>query len=618
MKSKDTSTSRRKFLRRVSGATAAALASGVAGVAGAAGEAGIGPLNEPASTAAAPDNHLSTEDQINLSGSARAEKAYELRVQAALYQKIAPLPIQSDNGDENRYPNRIGSFSKGLPHNQLGEVDQPAYNTLLEALRTGNPDDFERIQMGGGALLKNPQAGLTFEMQGSDPGHLFIPPAPAFSSAEIAGEIAENYWMALCRDVFFLDYGTDPLTVAAAKELDRLSDFQGPRFQPRIERVPATGQTEAQNIAVDLDQGRSGAEQPDPVRRVRDDSSIGPVPIRKRFHGTVEPSTLFRGSVPGATVGPYLSQFLWKDIPYGVQTISQKMRTTIAGDDYLTGYHDWLFAQNSRGNVNLPNRYDQTPRYIRNGRDLGEWVHIDVLFQAYFNATLILLGMNAPVDQNNPYQNSRTQCGFGTFGPPHIQSMVCAVATNALRAVWYQKWYVHRRLRPEEFAGRIHNHLTKAASYPIHSDILNSTVVEELNRRNGSYLLPMAFQEGCPTHPAYGAGHATVAGACVTVLKAWFDESWVIPNPVVPSSDGLSLTPYQGPDLTVGGELNKLASNVAIGRNFAGVHWRSDATQSLKFGESVAISVLTDLKSCYNERFEGFTLTKFDGSKVTI
>ena len=137
-------------------------------------------------------------------------------------------------------------------------------------------------------------------------------------------------------------------------------------------------------------------------------------------------------------------------------------------------------------------------------------------------------------------------------------------------------------------------------------------------RKNNTYLLPMAFVEGCPSHPAYGAGHATVAGACVTVLKAWFNEDWIIPDPVVSSPDGLSLLPYRGVDLTVGGELNKLASNIALARNIAGVHWRSDATESLKLGEAIAISILTDQKACYNERFEGFTLTKFDGSKITI
>jgi hypothetical protein len=142
--------------------------------------------------------------------------------------------------------------------------------------------------------------------------------------------------------------------------------------------------------------------------------------------------------------------------------------------------------------------------------------------------------------------------------------------------------------------------------------------VEEIRRKYDSFLLPMAFPEGCPTHPAYGAGHATVAGVCVTILKAWFDESWVLPDPVVPTPDGLALTPYSGSSLTVGGELNKLAANVAFGRNGAGVHWRSDAWESLKLGETMALSILQDFKGCYNERFDGFKLTKFDGTRVVV
>ncbi|HKY05746.1 MAG TPA: vanadium-dependent haloperoxidase, partial [Blastocatellia bacterium] len=184
--------------------------------------------------------------------------------------------------------------------------------------------------------------------------------------------------------------------------------------------------------------------------------------------------------------------------------------------------------------------------------------------------------------------------------------------------VWYQKWFVHRRLRPEAFAGRVHNHVTGAASYPIHADIQNSAALDELFSRNGTYLLPMAFPEGSPTHPAYGAGHATVAGACVTILKAFFDESFVIPDPVEATADGLSLIPYIGPDLTVGGEMNKLASNVAIGRNIAGVHWRSDATESLRLGEEIAIRYLREERACFNERFDGFGLTRFDGTTMIV
>jgi len=71
-------------------------------------------------------------------------------------------------------------------------------------------------------------------------------------------------------------------------------------------------------------------------------------------------------------------------------------------------------------------------------------------------------------------------------------------------------------------------------------------------------------------------------------------------------------------DLTVGGELNKIASNVALGRDTAGVHWRSDANESLKLGEQIAIGILRDQRTCYNEAFDGFSLTKFDGTTIIV
>ena len=225
-------------------------------------------------------------------------------------------------------------------------------------------------------------------------------------------------------------------------------------------------------------------------------------------------------------------------------------------------------------------------------------------------------------ERRNPYNNSTTQDGFGTFGAPHIATLLCEVSTRALKSVWNQKWFVHRRLRPEAFGGRVDRTLYHGANYPVHTEILNSLSTKS---RLGGYMpagnafLPMAFPEGSPTHPAYGAGHATVAGACVTILKAWFDENFVIQNPLMPDATGQSLVPYTGGDtLTVGGELNKIASNVALGRNVAGVHWRSDGTESLLLGEALAISILKDQKNCYNETFSGFSLTKFNGTTITV
>jgi hypothetical protein len=127
----------------------------------------------------------------------------------------------------------------------------------------------------------------------------------------------------------------------------------------------------------------------------------------------------------------------------------------------------------------------------------------------------------------------------------------------------------------------------------------------------------MAFPEGCPTHPSYGAGHATVAGACTTILKAWFATSFVLPDPVVASADGTALLPYAGPPLTVGGELDKLASNIGIGRNGAGVHWRSDYAASLRLGERVALCILEEQRATYNEE-PSLALSTFDGEAITV
>jgi hypothetical protein len=49
-----------------------------------------------------------------------------------------------------------------------------------------------------------------------------------------------------------------------------------------------------------------------------------------------------------------------------------------------------------------------------------------------------------------------------------------------------------------------------------------------------------------------------------------------------------------------------------------GVHWRSDGIEGIKLGETVAIGILKDLRTTYHEDFGGFSLTKFDGTTLTI
>jgi membrane-associated phospholipid phosphatase len=508
---------------------------------------------------------------VTYSRSRRAEQAFSVRQRAALKQRNLPLPNQLNNGDEELYENKVGSYTKGLPHNSVGEVDLSSYQDLDSALRSGHPLDFEKITLGSFKKLANPQAALAFVLEGPDSHCLRLTPPPTFGSAEIASEMAEMYWQALARDVPFSEYESNSLTNAAASDLSGFSSFRG--------------------------------------------SKVG---------GRVSTETLFRGDVPGCLTGPYISQFLSKDIQYGAIPIVQRIRTSPAGLDYMFTYARWLAVQN--GDVAGANPYEITPRYlldpvlryIHSGRSLAEYVHRDFTYQAFLNACLILFSLEAPFDRGNPYRKSRTQVGFTTFGEAHLFDIVAKVANCALKVAWYQKWMWHRRLRPEEFGGRVHLHRSGIAKYPLHDEILNSPVLDKVHSKNGTYLLAQVYPEGCPLHPSYPAGHAIIAGACATVVKAFFNESFVIREPVVASSDGLKLEPYSGPDLTVGGELNKLAFNIAFGRDMAGVHWRSDGMEGIKLGEAVALALLADMKECHNENFAGFLLTKFDGTNINV
>ena len=580
LKRLSSSRSRRKFLGKVGGAAAVALVAGTADI------ASLGLASAKAQEIEGQD----LEPQAGaLTGKKRRKRAASVRIDAANAQRALAIPDHPDNGDEARYPTKIGSYSKGLKHDPLtGEVDATAYDALLTAIGSGRNEDFDAIVTRGltGCPIPaqrrrqvNPQSAYAFDLEGTDSHQLAMRAAPEFASAEEAGEMVELYWMALLRDVNFTDYATNAIAQRACNDLSRLSDFRGPK--------------------------------------------IG---------GRVTPQTLFRDRFPGCTDGPYISQFLIQPAGFGAQEVDQRIKTNAANVDFGTSYQDWLDIQN--GFAPTQGLTSGGLFFCRNGRDLGQYVHVDVLYQAYFVAFLVIAGGGYPVDAGNPYgtaldpgsgralatgtSGSISQIGFGTFGGPAAATLVTEPSTRALKAQWFQKWMVHRRLRPEEFGGRVEVQRLGRRTYPFHSDLTGSTVLGELFSKFGSHLLPLAFPEGSPLHTSYGSGHATVAGASVTMLKAFFDQSAEIRNPVVPSADGLNLLPYQGTPLTVGGELNKIASNVATGRNIAGVHWRTDATEALKLGEDVAISILNDSRNCYNEDFAGFSLTKFDGTTITV
>jgi hypothetical protein len=554
--------SRRAFFGQLGGAAAATIAA-------------TSLLDPVANAVGLPSPTIVGDTPGLVSGPARAQQAYNLRQTAAFNQLQVPLPNHVNNGDETNYPTYCFNYHKGLPHDSNGNVTSSAYQSLLTATRSGAVADFAAIPLGGTQPLVDPQAGLAYSMYGADAAALAIPPAYSGASAGTAGEMVECYWMALCRDVPFAMYGQEPLTSAAITELNRLGVFQGPK----------------QN-------------------------------------GQVTAQTLFRGQAWSDLIGPYVSQFFVQQAPFGELTQpldsqgnpGQLYNTYTPGVNYMTDFSSWLAVQNGQG----PFAADTVSgsAYLNDGRGLSAFVHVDELFQAYFMGALFLLDNHYAYNVGNPYQNGTitNQSGFGTFGNPGAAHLLTEVSVPALKAEWYEKWFVHRRNRPEAYGGLVHLTKTNQQVYPINQQVLNSNAINMVFANYGTYLLPMAFPEGCPQHPAYGEGHAVVAGACATIIKAYWNENTVIANPVY-SADGATLSPYTGSDagqITVGTEANKIAYNVGLGRVHAGVHWRSDYWQGMLLGEALAISILRDERNNYNQPFNGFTFTKFNGTTITV
>lgn len=529
----------------------------------------------------------------------RADAMYNFREQAAdeqLYKR--GFRTGDNNRDEERYPDGRANYIKALPlrgdvpaENQpLGIPESDAYEDYLTILKSGEYELFGELPTGGGRRYLAPQSTFKLELVGIDPHQMEMKPAPRFSSDEMGAEMAEVYWHALLRDIPFREYG-DPVNrphgvapVDAAEDLSSYSDFRGPK----------------ENGKVTLD-------------------------------------TLFRSNIEGSLIGPYISQFLWMNVPMGAMNLEQNVRTST--QEFGTDYSEWY--QRVEGTIGKgvepgssegerPNQIDETV-FICNGQNLAAYVQIDFSYQAYLNAALIIFERLQADDRGDvfdssiPHIGSETQLPYITFGGVSILDLVAHAASHALSAAWYQKWGVHRRLRPEEFGGRVHNEKQRDdVDYEISRELIDSPVLNAVQRRNNdedgndTYLLPLAYREGSPAHPSYPSGHATIAGACVTILKAFFNEEFQIQNPVQATADGTELERYVGDTLSVGNELDKLASNIAIARNFAGVHYRSDAREGLYLGEQVGIDLLEYIAERSNETPPELTFVDFDGNQQTI
>jgi hypothetical protein len=505
------------------------------------------------------------------------------------------------NGDEETYVNQAfaGNFSKTLHHSPTTGLVVPSdYQALMNGIKAGTQAALDAVPAGGTGKLAGPLSPLAFQLQGADStvaAELFVP--PSINTAAGAANYVELYWEAFLRDVPFIDYGSNPLVAQAVTDMNHLSAYSGPK--------------------------------------------------------PVTPQNIFRYPFFGATDGPIISQILYTTHTLdGVNFVPMiKTRFPVAdpntgtvltgantGLDFMTNLNEYVFVENGNGALDNSNVFDPTPRFIRSGRDLGSYVNADSIYSTYFRAAIMLQNLGIPLDPNNPYAKDTRINGFNTFSTAWLFNLIGAAQDTEAQA-FYQKWYVHRHLRPENFGNLVDGIKGNrfALSPSLHGDVLNSAVLplifernKELNIKrnmgsNGSYFLPQESNGGSPSHPDAPAGHAFTAGVGVTLLKAVFDvgtpsnpRAWPV-QPVEASEDGLTLL-SNPTSLTLLGELNKLAMNIADGRDWLGIHTRVGGNMlGLTMGEDVAIHLLTDLGFTYPEStFPGFTLTKFDGTTVLV
>jgi hypothetical protein len=409
----------------------------------------------------------------------------------------------------------------------------------------------------------------------------------------------ELYWQALLRDVPLAEYrdgSENRELLAACAELNRLADFRGPNAGGQV-----TPGTLFRGTAVYFDAN-------DPKGRV------------------VTP--------PGVLDGPVISQFLFRDVAFGSQSLSAMIRPAAPTSEFLITQEDWLRAQNGQPPQRGPG-FEATPRYITNGRDLAEWIRHTPLYAGNLGTAQLLYvgaaaaapgyggmfpGAQPATNPTNPYRALRTQNAAASFGALHAMSLMYEGLNSAVRAAYWQKYFLHRTLRPEAYGGLVHQRLINGVSdYPLPDVVLRSEALDRTRAKRGTLLLSHTYPDGAPNFPAYPGGSAVPGAVVVTMLKAFFDGSRVIENPVQPDPrDPTRLVPYAGPPLTLGGELNKLATNMGYGRNWGGIHWRSDAAASMPLGEEVAIGMLREVRMTVRERFEGFSFTRFDGSRATV
>jgi hypothetical protein len=127
-------------------------------------------------------------------------------------------------------------FTKGLPHSARYEVGAETLRAFDSALAAADPVAIDRA-LGDGRVLINPLAAHALQPIGPDATQYRLPEPPKFEDRSFARDALEVLWAALCRDVPFGRYTSNPTISEAKAELGRLGVSGGHLFGPHAVRA---------------------------------------------------------------------------------------------------------------------------------------------------------------------------------------------------------------------------------------------------------------------------------------------------------------------------------------------------------------------------------------------
>ncbi len=551
-------------------------------------------------------------------------KEYLMRLDAALHSVLL-MPdyaiAAENNGDATGKNLYAPAHTKSLEHDAATGLLTPSgvqnYQQLLKAIDSTKQIDYNAIvRFPGSSKFVNPQGSNLLTLQGIPNNLLPMPLFPLLSTPKAAALLIELYLQTICRSVLFSDYGTGAGT----------------------DRDTINGGSITHNAAAIL-------------------TGLGDAYEGPKINHVVTPDLLFKIDAKNSLIGPSVSQFEYCNVPILFQPhrIFIPYVDLAQNREFGVSWSDFVAIQNGL----IPRPYissDFTGQaYITRGRDLATLVHSDGPGEIFFYAVNSLILYKFPFSTTLPYYNGTmlNEAAFVDMNTGDVYSALFDVVNEALKHAWAHKWRAQRVLRPDAFAGLVHkakvtdtnpNNLystffatyqTPAGKINLLNWVKSYNSIQETNAVQDpltppaaeTYLLSQMFPDGAPAHPSYPSGHGTLSGACITVIKAFFNDDELIKNHVTPKKPDpadatqlVNVSVHEGSNLlTVGGELNKLACNVAMGRNFAGIHYRMDALEGILIGEQVALHYLQDHARMYNEQgFTGFELTTFQGQRVRV